>query len=157
MRSFEEYRKRAVKNLHIADHMIYMTYNVVKDPKILVSIMENVFLAASNAITAVLHFEYTYKNIPSVPEGFETKFMLFKHECAEKCGVDASYLKTIRMLKDTIIEHRTSPVEFRRKDKYVICGDNYKMKVIGIEDIKEYIRTIKEFMNLTDNILLKNA
>jgi hypothetical protein len=61
------------------------------------------------------------------------------------------------MLKDTIIEHRTSPVEFRRKDKYVICGDNYKMKVIGIEDIKEYIRTIKEFMNLTDNILLKNA
>ncbi len=156
MEEVEAFKAKAKRSIHIADHMIYMTYNVVRDPKILLSIMDNIFLSQISAINAVLHQEKVYKSIPSIPEGFEAKFMLFKSLYSSSIG--DIYLKMIRDVKDTIFEHKTSPVEFRRKDKYIICNGSYKMRTISIEKIKEYIKLTKEFLQLTEKIInLKNA
>ncbi len=150
MEVHEEYFMRAKRQLHIADHMIYMTYNLVRDPKLLLSVMDNIFLALTNAITAVLHYEHQYKEIPRVPEGFEAKFLLFKEKCARKSDVDEAYFHFIREVKDIIMEHKTSPVEFRRHDTYIICTDHYKMRTISIDKIKSYLRLTKDFIQLAE-------
>tara|TARA_Y100000310_G_C20694493_1_gene824579 strand:+ start:1182 stop:1661 length:480 start_codon:yes stop_codon:yes gene_type:complete len=156
MRRIEELRITSKRNIQIADHMIYMTYNVVKDPKILLSIMDNIFLGFSKAMNAVLQAEYIYKKIPSIPKGFEAKSMLFR-DIALKYDINDEYLKAMREIKETIIDHKTSPVEFRRKDKFVICSGDYKMRTIDIDIIKKYIKLAKEFISKTDSIIIKNV
>ena len=160
METYLGHRRKASRYLHVADHMIYMTYNVVGDPKLLLSVMDIIFLSLTNAVTSVLEYAYKYKIIPQVPQGFEAKFMLFK-DLGAKYGVDEMFLFMLRDVKDTIYEHKTSPVEFRRKDKYVICSDSYEMKTISLDQIKEYIRQTRDFIKLTEKITsnkqLKNA
>jgi hypothetical protein len=156
MEKFQEAREKARRNLQIADHMLYMTYGLVQDPKLLMAVMENVFLALTNAMSSVLHYEKLFKRIPPFPENFEAKYSLFKEKCASRYSVDDKYLNIIRDVKDIIAEHRKSPVEFVRKDRFVICSDNYRMKTISVEQIKQYISTTKAFLQEANNIVSKD-
>ena len=60
MESFHEYRDQAVKHIKTADHMVSVTYPLVKDPKLLVAVIDNIFLALTNSMTAILHFDRTF-------------------------------------------------------------------------------------------------
>lgn len=155
MEKFQEARDKAKRNLQIADHMAYMTYNLVKDPKLLVVVMENLFLSLTNAISSVLHYERFFKRLEPFPENFEAKFAIFQ-DCAVKYSIDKSYLSMIRDIKEFIYEHKRSPVEFTRKDRYVICTDNYKMKAISLDQIKKYILLTRSFLQLTGSIVGKD-
>ena len=152
MEKFQEARDKARRNLQIADHMTYMTYSMVKDPKLLVVVMENIFLALTNAMSSVLHYEKFFKRLDPFPENFEAKFLVFQN-CALKYKIDKSYLGLIREVKDFIYEHKRSSVEFVRKDRFVICTDNYQMKAISVDQIKGYIKQAKGFLQLTNGIV----
>ena len=54
MEKYEELRDMARKKIQIADHMLTMTYPMIKDPKLLLAVMENIFLALTNSIAASL-------------------------------------------------------------------------------------------------------
>ena len=156
MEKFQEAREKAKRNLQIADHMIYMTYTMVKDPKLLVVIMENIFLALTNAMSSVLHYEKFFKRLPPFPENFEAKFALFQQNCMSKYQIDKSYVSLIRDVKDFVYEHKRSPMEFVRKDRFVICTDNYQMKAISVEQIKKYITLTKSFIQDTNRIVSRD-
>jgi hypothetical protein len=145
MEKFQEAREKAKRNLQIADHMVYMTYTIVKEPKLLLAVLENVFLALTNSMSSVLHYENLFKRVPPFPENFEAKFVLFR-EVASKHNINKEYLSLIREVKDIIAEHRKSPVEFVRNDRFVICSSDYRMKIISVEQIKKYITQTKAFI-----------
>ena len=52
--------------------------------------------------------------------------------------------------------HKKSPVEFTRKDTFVIANGGYKLKTVTIDKIKEYIQHTKEFIKLMEEIVSKN-
>jgi hypothetical protein len=120
MEKFQEARERAKKNIAVADHMLSVTFPLVKDTKLLLAIIENIFLAYTNSIAAILHHERLFKNIPPFQETFESKFNMFREMCSSKYKIDKSYLTEIQDIKDIITEHKKSPVEFKRGDKFVI-------------------------------------
>lgn len=155
MEKFQECREKAKRNLHIADHMLTQTYPLVQDPKLLLAVLENVFLAMTNAMGSVLYYERLFKRVPPFHETFESKFNLFKMKSAVKYSIDPSYLILMQEVKDIILEHRRSPVEFSRKDKFIICSPNYSLKAVSINNIKEYIDKTKSFIKITDNIIEK--
>jgi hypothetical protein len=156
MEKFQEAREKAKRNLQIADHMIYMTYNLIQDPKLLVVVMENIFLALTNAMSSVLYYEKFFKRLPPFPENFEAKFALFQQTCVSKYNIDKSYVSMIRDVKDFIFEHRQSPVEFVRKDRFVICTNNYQMKAVSVDQIKKYISLSKVFLQEANRIVSKD-
>jgi hypothetical protein len=156
MEKFQEYREKAKRNLQVADHMIYMTYNIVKDPKLLLAIMENIFLALTHSMSSVLYYERLFKKVPPFTDNFESKFTIFKERCAPKFKVEKEYLNLIREVKDIILEHKKSPVEFVRKDRFVICNGNYKMKTISVDQIKKYISQTKTFVGKMNQIVSEN-
>ena len=78
MEKFQELRDAANKKLQLADHILTMTYPIVKDPKLLLSVVENLFLAFSYGIGSVLHYERLFKRIPPFPDNFASKFELFR-------------------------------------------------------------------------------
>ena len=57
MEKFQESIDKAKKSLNIAGHMLSVTYPLVKDPKLIPAIMENIFAAYYNAVDAILYFD----------------------------------------------------------------------------------------------------
>ncbi|MBS1267051.1 MAG: hypothetical protein MAG795_01022 [Candidatus Woesearchaeota archaeon] len=156
MEKFQAARNKASKRLKIADHMMVMTYPLVKDSKLLLAVLENLFLALTNSVASVLYYERLFKRIPPFHDTFESKFNRFRSKIVPKYNIDMKYVKMIKEIKDIIVMHKKSPVEFTRKDKFVIASKNYKIKTISVEQIKEYIKDTKSFVAQMEEIVSKN-
>ncbi|HLC96081.1 MAG TPA: hypothetical protein VJH97_02060 [Candidatus Nanoarchaeia archaeon] len=154
MEKFQELRDISIKKLQTADHMLTMTYPFVQDPKLLILVIENLFLAATNAMGSVLHYERLFKRIPPFQDTFESKYNMFRLKCAD--NFDPEHIALIGELKDIIIAHRKSPVEFSKKDRFVICSEDYQMRTISLPGLKEYIQKTKLFIQRTQQIVSKN-
>jgi len=156
MEEFQLASRKAHEKLKLADHMLTQTYPLVRDPKLLVAVMENIFLALTNAMASVLYYERTFKSIPPFVDNFENKLRLFREKCTPKYSLSRKYLDTITEVKEAVLAHRRSPIEFARKENFVICSDNYKLRTITIEQIKGYIGLTKTFLKETAVIVSKN-
>ncbi|MBL7054443.1 hypothetical protein ISS05_01655 [Candidatus Woesearchaeota archaeon] len=155
MEKFQELREIAKKKLQLADHILTMTYPIVNDGRLLLAVMENIFLALTNAMGSVLYYERLFKRVPPFHDNFSSKFNLFK-EYAEKKKVNEEYLKLIQNTKSIIVKHKTSPVEFARKDQFVICNGSYKTHTISVNELKDYIAKAKSFLRQTQDIVSEN-
>jgi len=156
MEKFQELKESAKKKITIADHMLTQTYPLVKDAKLLLAVLENVFLALSYSMSSVLHYDRLFKKINILPENFEAKFHVFKDKCVPRYKIDKEYLNLVREIKEIIIAHKKSPVEFVRNDRFVICSENYRMKTVSVDQLKKYIAKSKIFIQETSNIVSKN-
>ncbi|MCK5283168.1 MAG: hypothetical protein KAK00_07190 [Nanoarchaeota archaeon] len=156
MEKFQELRMGAKKKIGIADHILTQTYPLVQDSKLLLAVIENVFLALTNSMGSILYYERLFKRIPPFQDTFDSKFNMFQARIVDRNKIDRKHIDMIREVKDIIIQHRKSPIEFRRKDKFIICNEDYKMRTISFNDIKEYIKRTKEFINISESITIKN-
>ncbi len=149
MEKFQEAREKAIKNIKIADHMLAVTYPLIKDAKLLLTVMDNIFLALANSIAAVLYYEALYKRIPNFEDKFDSKFNLFKTNI-DKLKIDRKFVPFIQDVKNIITEHKKSAVEFRKGDRLVICSDNYSLQVLSEAQVGAYLERAKEFIEVMD-------
>jgi hypothetical protein len=156
MEKFQELRSAANKKLQLADHILTMTYPMVKDPHLLLSSIENLFLAFSYGMGSVLHYERLFKRIPPFPDNFTSKFELFSDKCAKKYDIDPEYLKIIKDLRSIIIAHRKSPMEFSRNERFVICNGNYRTRTISLDEVKSYVQKAKLFIKNVSTVVSKD-
>ena len=156
MERFQESREKAKKNIHIADHMLTVTYPLVKDTKLLLAILENVFLGYVNAMSAILYHDRLFKTIPPFQNTYESKLRMFKEKSMRKHKLSNDYLMELQEIRELLKEHKESPVEFVKQDKFVICSETYKMKTIGLKNIQQYIDRAKLFIAEVDKITQKN-
>ena len=156
MEQFQVFREKAQTKLKIADHMLTMTYPLVKDTKLLLVIMENLFLSLTYAMSSILYYERLFKRIPLFSDNFESKFSIFKEKCINKYDIPQEYVRLLQNVKSTMMKHKKSPIEFERKGAFVICSDSYKLRTISTSQIKDYIAKTKEFIQISSNITHKN-
>ena len=149
MERYNEEREGALKKIRVADHMLTMTYPIVQDPKILMAVLENIFQSMESSISSILYYERKYKRIPPFQDTFESKFNMFRMRCVERYSIPKEYLTLISEIKEIILKHKESPIEFRRKDKFVICSENYDIKTISIKDIKDFLIKSKLFCEIS--------
>jgi hypothetical protein len=155
MEKFQELGVVAKKKLQLADHILTMTYPLVNDSKLLLAVVENIFLSLTNAMGSVLYYERLFKRVPPFHDNFSSKFSLFR-EYAEKNNIDKEYLRLIQNIKDVIVKHKKSPVEFARKDQLVICNDDYKMRILSANELRGYMSKARSFLKITEDIVSKN-
>lgn len=156
MEKYEELRDIAGKKIQIADHMLTMTYPMIKDPKLLLAVMENLFLALTNSIGSLLYYERNYKRVPPFQDTFVSKFNVFKQKCAGRLNIDQEAILMVQEIKEIILQHKKSPVEFTRNDSFIICSDDYRMKTITLEKMKNYILKSRLFVQNINNIINKD-
>lgn len=138
----------AQKRIKTADYMLTMTYETIKEPKLLLTIMNTVFLATKEAIDASLYYERHFKRIPAFNENnFEVKLDIFKRKLSIKYGVKKEELKFIDFLRRIKQEHKDSAVEFSRKENFFIFDDNYKCENLDKEVVKNNIINAKVFID----------
>jgi hypothetical protein len=141
-----ELRDKALKYLKNAEHGLTFTYPLIKENKVLLSVVNNLFLSLTSAMSSLLYYEFFYKRISLFEDKFESKFYILKNKLLEKYHLDEESLKLIRDLKDLIIAHNESPIEFSRGNKLIICSDNYELKEISPESLKNAISKTKLFI-----------
>jgi len=156
MEEFQIAREKAKEKMKIADHILNSTFPLVKDPRLLIGVMDNIFLALTNAMNSVLYYERLFKRIPDFNEDFNNKFSMFKERVARKYNLSSEYSLLIQNIKEIIIEHKKSPVEFSRGDRFVICANGYRCKSISVNDMKKFINKGKSFINEVNSIVSKN-
>ena len=157
MEKFQEAREKAERSIRVADHMLFVTYPLIQDDKLLISILENVFLAMSQSMASVLYYERLFKRVHPFHDNFESKYTLFKEKIAPRYKIERKYLKLMRTVHEIILEHRKSPMEFTRRGKFVICSGDYQTKTISFDDLKDFVRTAKVFLTLNKRIVEKNG
>ncbi len=145
MENYEKLSQQARRDLKVADHMLNVTYKFVEDPKMLLTVVQRLMDGLTNTMGTILYYERMYKRIPPFEDNFDSMYNMFKARCTRRYEINVEYIKLIEDLYHILREHKKSPVEFSRKDKFVICSDNYRMKVITSEDIKKYIKKAKLF------------
>jgi len=136
-----------------ADQCLRFTYPMLQEAKILLTALNALFLANSFAIGSILEFECNHKRIPSAGTNFETKFQLMKQYIIEPFGIETEYMKMIRDLKDLVIAHSESPVEFSRGNKFIICNDNYEIKEITLSNLQMIFKKTKLFIEKATSII----
>jgi len=135
---------KAEKRLKIADHILHVTYPMIKDVKLLLSVIDNLFLASANAITSLLVYEKFRKNIDNFKDNFDSKFKIFKNI---DYGFDAINLKTNKDIREIVEQHRKSSIDFRRKSEFIIITDDfYSHQTINEKIVKKYLKIIKDFI-----------
>jgi len=156
MEKFQELREEALKNYKNADHMLMITYPLIGDSKILLNVADNIFLSLTKTMGAILYYDRLFKYIPPFNDNFEGKFMMFKNKSMKRYNIDLEYAKLIQEIKEIIVLHKNSPIEFKRKDRYVICTDNYRMVAITTNMLKGYLKKTKEFISMMQLITSEN-
>lgn len=156
MEGFTTRVRQAKLYFRTADHLTYVTYPLVRDTKLLLTIIHNLNRAAQKSMDAVLYYERLFKRIMNIPDDFELKFSLFK-EKAKRYGVNESTLRVIKELHYLMRVHKESPMEFTRNNKLVICGDNgYRnLKMVGIDNVKNFVIAVRPLIEVLERV--KNA
>jgi hypothetical protein len=137
MEKFQELREKAVKSVKAADHMLGVSYPLLNDPKILVSVANNLLLAVDYALASVLEHEKLFKRINNIPEGPDGKYRILKQRAP--AGFEDKNYEVISELMEISSKHKSSPVEFPRQDKYVLCSDTYELRTLTVKDLKNYL------------------
>ena len=156
MEQFQVSREEAKKHLKLADHMLTQTYPLVKDPKLLLAVLQNLFRALDHTMSAILYYERLFKRIPPFQDTFDSRFNMFKARMMRRYNLNPEYVTLIQKVKETPKEHQRSPVEFVRDGKFVICSDNYKLRTISFEEMKKFISQAKSFINEMEGMVSKN-
>ena len=148
--------KDANRLMNSADHLAYVTYPLIKDNKLIITIAENLNSALLNLMEALLMYERAYKRIPPYPENFDMRLQIFKEKIANRYNIDRSYIVLIEDLKKLVYERKKSTMEFIRHDKYVLFNKNMSIKSITLEKVKKYLNESKPLF-LKVNTLLKDV
>jgi len=145
MESFQILRSQALEKLKVADHLISTTYSLVKEPKLLVSVIENIFQSLDLTMTALLDYEKNFKSIPDYST-FDSKMEIFRRKIATKYAISNDMIAFIIDLKKTLDEHKKSTVEFTKKETFVISDNNYNLTTLKVEDVKKTLLNAKHYV-----------
>jgi hypothetical protein len=156
MEKFQELRIISNKKIHLAEHILTQTYPLLKDPKLLMSVIENIFLSYANSIGSLLYYEKRFNKINNFDDNFNSKYEIFKKNYIKVLNLKQEDINTINEIKDIIIKHKQSACEFTKEDKFIICSDKFNIKTINLNKIKEILLNAKKIIEKINNYTKKH-
>lgn len=141
-----EYLDNAGKTLRTADHLIYVTFPLIKEKKLLLKVLDEMRIVLLNIINAVLQYEYLYKRIRLFRDS-KDNFNTFVEKCAQRYDITALQIEKIKEILRLVEKHKKSPMEFIRRDKIVIMSDSYtslRVDTITLKKIKDFLANTKD-------------
>jgi hypothetical protein len=138
--------QKALKEIRLADHMLYITYPMIKDKRLLIQALDHIYQAFICMINAVLQYDFINKRI-KLSDDSKENFDLFLERCARRYNLNEEEIQNILELFKLIESHKKSPLEFSRREKVVIMSDSLKTAVIDAEKLKKYLNFSKSMLN----------
>ena len=153
MENYHELINKAQKEIDSSDHLLFVTYNIVKDSKFVFSVTNQLIDAVKYALEALLEFERKSKLIEPYPKQFNFMVETFKKKVAERREFEEktlSFLNKLVTMEQTI---DTSSLHFRRGDTYVLADEDFGTQSIELQTIKSYFSSAQEFVTKVGDII----
>ncbi|MBI3623174.1 hypothetical protein HY212_03810 [Candidatus Pacearchaeota archaeon] len=144
MEKLEE-SERMVKAI---DHLLYVTYPLVKDKRMLLKILVETRKAIANCINSILQYEYLKKQI-ELSRDSKTNLKTFIEKCSQKYNISEKEIKEILDLFEIVESHKQSPFEFVKGAKIVILSENMAERYLTIDKTKEFLFLAKDMLKKT--------
>jgi len=145
MEKFLENIMEAEKIIHTADHMVYITFPLIKDKRLLLKILQEIKNAIIYCINSILQYEYLYKRI-TIYKDSKSNFRIFIEKCAPRYKIEKEDISLILEIMDFVDKHKESSFEFIKDEKLVILSKNMKPKTLTIEKTKEFLFLAKKIL-----------
>jgi len=136
MPEFTESLKAADNYLMNAQHLTYVTYNIIKDKKVLINVLENLYKSILYGINAVLQAESILKRVKIYKESSKN-LEVFK-KIAKQYGLDDKDTQFIDILINIIKKYKESGLVFSKGGKVVIMFED-KILYFDLQTVKDYI------------------
>ena len=146
-------KKKAIQQYDAAFHLLNVTFPLVKDPKLLMGVINNISTSLEYCMDTILAYERRLRLVPNCSDTFQSKFNLFRYKCVRRNGIPQELVNLMIDLRELIDLHRKSPMEFQRGNRYVLATRDYKLKVLSIKDIKNYVEMNKQFLNILNKTI----
>lgn len=146
METFQQQRENALRHIQIADHMLSVTYPLLKDPKLLITITSNIYESIHENIRSLISYEIMFKRINDPGTTFEQELRAITH-LVHKYQLDKTIITTFQELNMILKEHKESPMEFSRKETFVMYTDNDGVKTISPQTIEKYLEQAKKIQD----------
>jgi len=147
------HKDKALQQYDAAFHLLNVTFPLVKDPKLLLGIVHNLSQSMEAAMDAILAYERELKLIPHYHNNFQSKFNLFRYKSMKRNKTPPSHSTFMMDLRELLELHERSPMAFQRGDRFVICGKDYRMKIISTRELQKYLAQTKDFLDHMGQII----
>lgn len=137
------------KDFGSADHLVYVTYPVVKDAKLLIRGFESLHKALVGAISVILQFEYLYKRVELKADKGEN-MKTFYAKCAGAYGLDGAGLDLVKEMMFLAKKHKESGLEFSKSGRIIITDDEMGVYELSIDKMKAFIGILKKLLENTN-------
>lgn len=154
MERFKELIQKANRALKTADHLTYMTFPLVNDTKLLITIVENLHSAVIDSMDALLYYDWLFKRISELPADFRSRLEIFKNYSINRYDIPRKSVILIQDIYEIVDHRKRSPMEFIRRGQLVLCTNDYKMKTVNFAKVKDYTNQAKDFIRKVNSILL---
>jgi len=136
----------ARKELKLADHMVYITYKLLNDKKIIISVANHVCNALNKAIFAFLENEKRYKRIYHLPENKQLRIMYFLRDYSEQFRLSLDDEEMITKLNN-LNNLSSGSYNVERGDEIHIVNGSFKVETLSIVLVKRYLESAKLLIN----------
>jgi len=146
----QELLKKATTEYDTALHLLRVTYPLLKDPKLLIRIINNLFDSLETGMEAIL--AYDKDQIPTHGNTFMSKLNVFYSNSVQTHKIEPQFTNLMQKLNSIIEQHKKSPIEFKRDDQFVICNKNYGMEQLSLKDVQKYLDQSRAFLEVVNNL-----
>lgn len=146
MPKFLEYLSEAQRIIKTTDHILYVTFPLIKDKRLLLKILDEIKKALAYTINAILQYEYIFKKITlykDAKENFET----FTKHSAKRFGLNSEEIESTKKIFEITQLRKQSTMEFPREEKIVILSPNLKQTTINLEETKKFLQITKKIID----------
>ena len=154
MEKFLDNLEKSEKTISTASHLLYMTYPLVKDKRLLLKILSEIKNGIASCMNAVLQYEYLYGRV-RLSSDPKINFKKFLEKCCPRYNISNTDIKKIIKLFEIIEKHKNSPMEFIREEKIVILSENMNSETITLEKVKEFLEVSKNVLKKAKDVILR--
>jgi hypothetical protein len=152
LKSLEE----AEKKLKTIDHILYVTFPLLKDKKILLKTMVETKIAINNCINSILQYEYIKERI-NLSDNPKQNLKIFIDSCAQRYRIEPSEIKKILDLFELVEKHKKSSFEFVKENKIIILSESMQSQSLTLEKAKEFLILGKNLLKKTKETLVNKV
>jgi hypothetical protein len=137
------------RHLVSADHLVYVTFPVVKDARLLIRGFESAHKALVGCISTILKFEYLYKRVELSADNSENLKSFYK-KCALSYGLDERGRELVKEMMFLAKKHKESGLEFAKSGRIIITDDELGVYELSSDKMKAYISLLKKLLENTN-------
>jgi hypothetical protein len=161
MQEYSTLLSDANRQVQIADHLLTVTYPMVKDPKLLLSVIEHNRRAIEDCAQAMVNYHVTTDKyeLPEAskhgkPDVLVAFADLLKARKPKLAGAEDA-IKLAHDFRLTLQQHKEAPTTFIRDEKLVIAGEGFSfLKEITPAELKRSLVILKQFVHSANQYVI---